>query len=85
MNYTVRGDGDGELDGWILNLGSKPSRWMMEDMIFTAPSSSSSPCLKTQNFATREWRRKMERKWRDKEDEMDEGIGILRVRGEVYL
>ncbi|PRQ42501.1 hypothetical protein RchiOBHm_Chr3g0458341 [Rosa chinensis] len=47
---------------------------MMEDMIFTAPSSSSSPCLKTQNFATREWRRKMERKWRDKEDEMDEGI-----------
>ncbi|PRQ16871.1 hypothetical protein RchiOBHm_Chr7g0188901 [Rosa chinensis] len=59
MNYTVRGDGDGELDGWILNLGSKPSRWMMEDMIFTAPSSSSSsPSLKTQNFATREWRGK---------------------------
>ncbi|PRQ59599.1 hypothetical protein RchiOBHm_Chr1g0371951 [Rosa chinensis] len=74
MNYTVSGDGDGELDGWILNLESKPSRWMMEDMIFTAPSSSSSPCLKTQNFATREWRRKMERKWRDKEDEMDEAI-----------
>ncbi|PRQ49574.1 hypothetical protein RchiOBHm_Chr2g0123441 [Rosa chinensis] len=47
---------------------------MMEDMIFTAPSSSSSPCLKMQNFATREWRRKMERKWRDKEDEMDEGM-----------
>ncbi|PRQ52121.1 hypothetical protein RchiOBHm_Chr2g0152041 [Rosa chinensis] len=57
---------------------------MMEDMIFTAPSSSSSPCLKMQNFATREWRRKMERKWRDKEDEMDEGIlGKWKGNGET--
>ncbi|PRQ49876.1 hypothetical protein RchiOBHm_Chr2g0126831 [Rosa chinensis] len=59
---------------------------MMEDMIFTAPSSSSSPCLKTQNFATREcvgkWKGNGETKKMEWVKELE---FVLRVRGEVYL
>ncbi|PRQ50190.1 hypothetical protein RchiOBHm_Chr2g0130441 [Rosa chinensis] len=58
---------------------------MMEDMIFTAPSSSSSSCLKMQKLKTREWRRKMERKWGDKEDEMDEGMYFESERRSVFI
>ncbi|PRQ49410.1 hypothetical protein RchiOBHm_Chr2g0121621 [Rosa chinensis] len=56
----------------FLNLESKlqGGGWMM---MLTAPSSSSSPLLETLNAL--EDGEKMERKWRDKEDGMDEGIG----------
>ncbi|PRQ53098.1 hypothetical protein RchiOBHm_Chr2g0162741 [Rosa chinensis] len=40
--------------------------------------------LKMKNKKTREWKRNMERKWRDKEMEWMKEC-VLRVRGEVYL
>ena len=49
-------------------------------MMLTAPSSSSSPLLETLNAL--EDGEKMERKWRDKEDEMDEGRLVTKENGE---
>ena len=66
----------------FLNLESKlqGGGWMM---MLTAPSSSSSPLLETLNAL--EDGEKMERKWRDKEDEMDEGryLGKWEGNGET--
>ncbi|PRQ50119.1 hypothetical protein RchiOBHm_Chr2g0129551 [Rosa chinensis] len=61
-----------ELRMWSLESRKQASRMVMED---DAHGNSSSPLALLEMLNALEDGEKMERKWRDKEDGMDEGIG----------
>ncbi|PRQ43267.1 hypothetical protein RchiOBHm_Chr3g0466611 [Rosa chinensis] len=71
-----------ELRMWSLESRKQASRMVMED---DAHGNSSSPLALLEMLNALEDGEKMERKWRDKEDEMDEGIGFESERRSVFI